>query len=203
MAEKNIPYCKRGFHGNTSRGVPSMSPSPVLLNEDAQHLVYVFCDRDNSTKSRHKHRYQRRYCSLCRHFHHENDYSEGFEKFFSFREIPKSKNNKTGKNEEETMDLRTSAVSASGLQENAAFVSSEKTWRTLSIEGLKLYKTPARSTQKSLSRQPELGKVDDLHHKGESDHKQGSARSGCKVCVKGIDSSHKKKIIKIVVPSFD
>lgn len=98
------------------------------------------------------------------------------------------------------MDLRTSESSASGLRENAAFVSSEKTWRTLSIEGLRLYKTPARSTQKSLS---ELGKVEDLRRKGESDHKQGSARSGCKVCVEGIDSPHKKKIIKIVVPPFD
>lgn len=199
MAEKNIPYCKRGFHGNTSRSVPSMSPPPLLLNEEARHLVYVFCDRVNSTKSQHKHRYQRRYCSLCRHFHHENDYKEGFEKYFSSREIPK--NNKTGKNEEvEKMDLRTSESSASGLRENAAFVSSEKTWRTLSIEGLRLYKTPARSTQKSLS---ELGKVEDLRRKGESDHKQGSARSGCKVCVEGIDSPHKKKIIKIVVPPFD
>lgn len=101
------------------------------------------------------------------------------------------------------MDLRASESSVNGLQSNAAFVSSEKTWKTLSIEGLKLYKTPARSTEKSLSRQPELAKVQDWHRKGENDHKQGSARSGCKVCVKGIDSLHKKKTIKIVVPPFD
>ena len=202
MAGKNIPYYNLGFHGNTSRRVPSMSPPPLLLDEEAQHLVYVFCDTDNSTKTRHKHGYQRRYCSLCRHFHQENGYKEGFEtEYFSNRET--FKKNKTGRNEEEKMDLRTSGDSARGLQANAAFVSSEKTWRTLSIEGLKLYKTPARSTQKSISRQPELGKVADLHLKGESDHKQVSARSGCKVCVKGIDSSHKKKIIKIVVPPFD
>ena len=201
MAEKNIPYYKLGFHGNTSRSALSMSPPPLLLNEEAQHLVYVFCDRDNSTKSRHKHGYQKRYCSLCRHFHQENDYKEGFEKYFSNGET--FKKNKTGRNEEEKLDLRTSEDSASGFKANAAFVSSEKSWRTLSIEGLKLYKTPTRSTQKSLSKQPELGKVEDLHLKGESDHKQVSVRSGCKVCVKGIESSHTKKIIKIVVPPFD
>ena len=201
MAEKNIPYCKLGFHGNTSRIVPSKSPPPLLLDEDAQHLVYVFSDGNNSTKSRHKHRYQRRYCSLCRHFHQENNYKEGFEKYFSNREIPK--NYKTGRNKEEQMDLRTSEGSASGLQANAAFVSAENTWRTLSLEGLKLYKTTAKSTQKSLSRQPELGKVENLHRKGDSDIKQVSARSGCKVCVKRTDSPQKKKIIKIIVPPFD
>lgn len=201
MAEKKIPCCKLGFHGNTSRSVTSMSPPPLLLNEEAQHLVYIFCDRDNSTKSRYKHRYQRRYCSLCRHFHQENDYKEGFEKYFSSRETPK--NYRTGRNEKEKMDLRTSEGSASGLHANAAFVSAGNTWRTLSIEGLKLYKTTARSTQKPLSRQPELGKVEDFPRKGESDIKGVSARSGCKVCVKRIDSPQKKNIIKIVVPPFD
>ena len=198
MAEKNIPYCKLGFHGNTSHGVPSMSP-PLSLNEEAQHLVYVFCDRDNSAKNSHKHRYQRRYCSFCRHFHQEHDYKEGFEKYFSSRETSKN-NTETRRNKEENMDLRASEDSASGLHPNAAFVSAENTWRTLSIEGLKLYKTTARSTQKSLSRKSQLRKEDDLHRKGDSDLKQVTARSGGKVCEKRIDSPKKKKIIKIVVP---
>lgn len=200
MAEKNFPYCKFGFHGNTSHSVPSMSP-PLLLNEEAQHLVYVFCDRDNSAKSRHKHRYQRRYCSLCRHFHQENEYKEGFEKYFSSRETPK--NYRTGRNGQEKMDLRASEGSASGLHANAVSVSAEKTWRTLAIEGLKMYKTTGKSIQKSLSRAPEVGKEEDLHGKEESDNKQVSARSGCKVCVKRIDSPQKKKIINIVVPPFE
>ena len=200
MAEKNIPYCKLGFHGNTSHGAPSISP-PLLLNEEAQHLVYVFCDRDNLTKNRHKHRYQRRYCSLCRHFHQENEYKEGFEKYFSSRET--SKNYRTGRSEAQKMDHRTSEDNASALQTNAALVSAENTWRTLSVEGLKLYKTTTRSTQKSLLRNPELGKEDDLQREGESGIKQVSARSGCKVCVKCIDNPKKKKIIKIVVPPFD
>ena len=201
MAEKTIPHdCKFGFHGNTSCSVPSMFSPPLLINEEAQHLVYVFCDNgDNPTKSRHKHRYQRRYCSLCRHFHQENEYKEGFEKNFSSRETPK--NYRTGRSEEK-MALRTSeAGSASSLQTNVAFGSVENAWKTLSVEGLKLYKTAVRSTQKSLSRQPEPGEVEDFHHKGES--AVVSARSGCKVCVKRIDSAHKKKIIKIVVPPFD
>ena len=177
-----------------------LSP-PLVLNEEARHLVYVFCDMgDNPIKSRHKHRYQRRYCSLCRHFHQENEYKEGFEKNFSSRET--SKNYKTGRNEEK-MDLRTSEGGASGLQTNAAFGSVENAWKTLSVEGLKLYKTAVRSTQKSRSRQPESGEVGDFLRKGESDVKQVSARSGCKVCVKRIDSAHKKRIIKIVVPPFD
>ena len=198
MAEKNIPYCKLGFHGNTSHGVPSMSP-PLSLNEEAQHLVYVFCDKDNSAKNSHKHKYQRRYCSFCRHFHQEHDYKEGFEKYFSSQET--SKKNKTRRNKEEKMDLRASEDSASGFQPNAAFDSAENTWRTLSIEGLKLYKTTARSTQKSLSRKSQLRK-EDLHRKGDSDLKQVSSRSGCKVYEKPIDSPKKKQIIKIVVPQL-
>lgn len=197
MAEKNIPHCKLGFHGNTSHGVPSKSP-PLSLNEEAQHFVYVFCDRNNSAKNSHKHRYQRRYCSFCRHFHQEHAYKEGFEKYFSSRET--SKNNKTRRNKEEKMELRASEGSASGFQPNAAFVSAENPRRTLSIEGLKLYKTTARSTQKPLSRKPQLGKEDDLHRRGDSDLKPVSARSGCKVCEKRIDSPKKKKIIEIVVP---
>ncbi|XP_078372767.1 uncharacterized protein LOC144656420 [Oculina patagonica] len=201
MAERNLTYCKLGYHDNVSRSVPSVSP-PVLLSEEAQHLVYVFCDRENSIRSQ-KHRYQRRYCSLCRHFHQETEYKDGFEKYFR-RE--NSKNNITGKNQQGKVNW-TSQGDASGLKTNSAPVSVERNWKTLSVEGLKMYIVNGKTNQKSLSRKPGFEKEGDLHGKEESEKKHLSTRSGCKVCMKRIDSQEdnksKKKIIKIVVPPFE
>lgn len=76
---------------------------------------------------------------FCWYFYYENDYEEGFEKYFLSWEI--FKNNKIGKNEEvEKMDLRIFESSVSGLWENVVFVLLEKIWRIFFIEGLRLYK---------------------------------------------------------------
>lgn len=198
MAERNLPYSKLRYHDNTFHSAPSVSP-PVLLSEEAQHLVYVFCDSGNSIKSQ-KHRYQRRYCSLCRHFHQETDYKVGLEKYFR-RE--NAKNHSTGKNERQEKVDWTSEGSRSGLKTNNARVSQEGSWKTLSVEGLKMYKVSGKTSQKS----PEFGKEGELTDKKGSGQKHLSTRSGCRVCVKREDSQEdnktKKKIIKIIIPPFE
>lgn len=203
MAEGNFP-CKLGFHSNASHGVPSVSP-PLLLSDEARHLVYVFCDQGENSIKTHKHRYQRRYCSLCRHFHQETDYKDGFEKYFSRRETTKNSGS-TGRSEQENVDW-TYEGNTNGSQANAALRSEEEHWRTLSVEGLKLYKTSGKTSKKSISKKPEFGKEGDLHGKEERD-KHFSARSGCRVCVKRIADSQEanksnKRIIKIVLPPFE
>ena len=204
MAKKNFRYCKLGCHDNTSHTVPAMT-SPVLLTEEAQHLVYVFCDRGNSTQS-HKHRYQRRYCSLCRHFHQENDYKDGFEKYFRRETETSSKRNyRSGKKEQEKLDW-SSEGNASGFTANTS-VSEEGNWKALFVEGLKMYTISGKYSEKSLPIKPAFWKEGNLHGKEESDEKTFSTQSGCKVCSRRLDSQEdnrsKKKIIKIVVPPFE
>lgn len=202
MADSNFRHCKLGCHDNSSYGIRSMS-TPVLLSEEAQHLVYVFCEGEKSIKS-HKHRNQRRYCSLCRHFHQERDYKEGFERYFR-RETSK-KQYSTGKAEQEKVDW-TSEGNGSDLKTNTGLVSVEENWRTLAVEGFKMYKVTGKKNQKSLLSKLDFGKEGDLPGKEESEKKHISARSGCKVCIKPIDSQEdnksKKKVIKIVVPPFE
>lgn len=205
MDKRSFSSCKLDFHGNNSCSVPSVSP-PLLLSEEARHLVYVFCERgENSIKSQ-KHSYQRRYCSLCRHFHQQTPYKDGIEKYYFPQVSPKNIN--SGKNLRNKVDLISNGDTV-GLQENGALLAEEENLRSLSVEGLKMYKKSSKTSHKLISTKSEARKEGNLHGNKETDKKKSSARSGCKVCVKRRDSDDetnlksKKKIIKVVVPPFE
>lgn len=200
MTERNFPDCKPGFHDNLAGGVPSIS-SPLLLDE-ARHLVYVFCDKDNSSKN-HRHRYKRSYCSLCRHFHKETYYKEGFEKYFARETI---KDHRLERNGREKEDL-TSEQNEDGRQGDSSVVSQEKGWNTLTVEGLKIYKVGGKTSQRSNKKTEGLEGEGKLPKK-EEQSKCVSARNGCATCEKrrenlqqsqGTNKSN-KRIIKIVLP---
>ena len=81
----------KNCHDNDFRGRISWNLfTPLSLSHsEAAHLVYAFCNegrlslRGNSR--------QRKYCSLCRHFHQETEYKDGFEKTLVEKEYKRVK----------------------------------------------------------------------------------------------------------------
>ena len=201
MTERDFPDYTLGFHGNMSScSIPSVC-SPLLL-EEARHLVYVFCDRGNSSKLRHKQRCRRTYCSLCRHFHKEPRYNEGFEKHFERETVEDCMAERYGGRK---VDL--SSEKYTGNQER----NEGKGWETLTVEGLKMYKVNEKRSQRSFIRKRES--EDESNSQKNKEHNKGcvSARNGCATCEKRRNSLQQnqevsvsnKRIIKVVLPQVD
>ena len=198
MTDRDFPDYTLGFHGNmTSCGIPSVSP-PLLL-EEARHLVYVFCERGNSSKLGHKQRCRRSYCSLCRHFHNETRYNEGFEKHFARETVKDCMAEKHGGRKD---DL------ASDDQER----NDKKGWETLTVEGLKMYKVNDKWRQRSFTTKTESEDESNSQKNKERNKKCVSARNGCATCEKRRNSLQQnqegsavnnKRIIKVVLPQAD
>ena len=194
MAEKNFPDCKHGFHGDTTRGA---SFSPPLLLEEARHLVYVFCDKEYSSKG-HRYRCKRSYCSLCRHFHKETNYKEGFEKYFA-QETFKHSLERNGQDKGDSMHEESKADG----QVDSNFDVQEKSWKNLTIEGLKMCKISGKSGLNG-----KYGSERNSRRKENQSKKCVSARNGCTTCEKRRESLQQnqevnKRTIKIVLPPTD
>ena len=93
------------------------------------------------------------------------------------------------------------------MEEIGTPVAEEGNLRTLSIEGLKMYKKRSKTSHQSGLRKSE-GEQGGASLNRETDRKYTSARSGCKVCAERTGNENeknksKKKMIKIVLPSFE
>lgn len=195
MTERDFPDFKLGFYGNESCSSPSVSP-PLLLGE-ARHLVYVFCDRDSSSRRGHKPRSRRTYCSLCRHFHKETHHNEGFEKCF----VPEPFKDRISERRTELIK-RKSPDSAAEKNRTDDWKRNEGGLETLTVQGLKMYKVCNKTSQNSL-----IGKEDfDSQKQKKQLKKCFSARNGCASREKQSPEGSavgNKRIIKVVLPSTE
>ena len=203
MDERRFPNRKIGIHGNELCSAPSILP-PLLFGEEARHLVYVFCEGGERSRKSKKHGYRRKYCSLCRHFHEAPSFKDGIEKYFSCRESPQIF--QRGEKLLNKGDL-SSDGDISRLEEIGTPVAEEENLKTLSIEGLKMYKKRSKTSHQSGLRKSEREQGGASLNR-ETDRKYTSARSGCKVCAERTGNENeknksKKKMIKIVLPSFE
>ena len=203
MTERDFPDFKLGFYGrNESCSTPSESP-PLLL-EEARHLVYVFCDRDSSSKRGHKLRSRRTYCSLCRHFHKETNHDEGFEKCF----VPETFKDRISERNTEFIKRKSPDFAAEKKRTDDWQRNERGGLETLTVQGLKMYKVCNKTNQNSL-----MGKEDfDSQKERKQNKKCFSARNGCASCEKRRNrlqqspegsAAANKRIIKVVIPSTD
>ena len=123
--------CKLGLYGNMTYRFPPVS-SPLLFDE-ARHFVYVFCNKETSSRGQ-KNRHKRSYCSLCRHFHNEADTKkEGFEKYFAPETFKVQSRERSKQEEVKNKDEDYQRHELFDLKE-------QKSWENLTVEGLKMYK---------------------------------------------------------------
>lgn len=199
MADENFPGLKRGFHGHESSSTPSTTSS--LLIEETRHLIYMFCERGESTRLRPKNtqRSTRSYCSLCRHFHNGSLlYREGFEKHFpvkaGFKEFTSSR--RFGRNK----------TIAKAKTENDQQRHEESEGKALVVEGFTILRV---NTSKEVDRtENEKREVQGRSNHLKKHERPVTARFGCAVCEKPRKSFQENRavnlrnnVIKIVVPS--
>ena len=190
--------CKLGLHGNMTYRFPPVS-SPLLFDE-ARHFVYVFCNKETSSRGQ-KNRHKRSYCSLCRHFHNEADTKkEGFEKYFAPETFKVQSRERSKQEEVKNTDEDYQRHELFDLKE-------QKSWENLTVEGLKMYKV----TNKRSHLRKSAAKNENAEDVRNSQKTVSSARNGCVTCENGRDSlfqsqsssQSKKRVIRIVLPQTD